>query len=139
MQKKVKQKSLILKVCNHCFAPTHLKFNFSFITYDENFEDEYKVQFLKRIRELSSVPYLEMMNWNKSKEIEIEKISISKQISPSFFDGNSHRNFDSGKYAIFRLYPNDNPILARVIGCLINKVFYVFFIDIGGNLYKHSN
>ena len=74
------------------------------ITYDENFEDEYKVQFLKRIRELSSVPYLEMMNWNKSKGIEIEKISISKQISPSFFDGNSHRNFDSGKYAIFRLY-----------------------------------
>ena len=139
MAKNVKQKPLISKVCNHCFAPTHLKFNFSFITYDENFDDEYQIQFLKRIRELSSVPYLEMMNWNRKIGIEVERVSINKQISPSFFDGNSHRNFDSGKFAIFRLYPNDNPILGRVIGCLINKIFYVFFIDIGGKLYNHGS
>lgn len=139
MAKNVKQKPLISKVCTHCFAPTHLKFNFSFITYDENFDDEYQIQFLKRIRELSSVPYLEMMNWNRKIGIEVERVSINKQISPAFFDGNSHRNFDSGKFAIFRLYPNDNPILGRVIGCLINKIFYVFFIDIGGKLYNHGS
>ena len=121
----------------HCFSPTHLKFNFSFITYEEDFVDEYKLQFIKRIRELSSVTYLEMASWDKKKGIEIEKIDIKKQISPLFFEGNSHRNFDNGKYAIFRLYKKDEPILARVIGCLINKVFYIFFIDIGGKLYKH--
>ena len=79
-----------------------------------------------------------MSSWDKKRGIEWEKVNISKQILPAFFDGNSHRNFDNVKYAIFRLYTNDNPILARVIGCTINKVFYIFFIDIGGNLYSHG-
>lgn len=139
MPKKVKSKPLISNVCTHCFSPTHLKFNFSFISYDDNFSDEYQLQFLKRIRELSSVTYLEMSSWDKKRGIEIEKVSIKKQILPEFFEGNTHRNFENGKYAIFRLYTNDNPILARVIGCLINKVFYIFFIDIGGKLYNHGN
>lgn len=137
-KEKIKEKPLISKACTHCFSPTHLKFNFSFINYDEGFTEEYQLQFLKRIRELSSVPYLEMSSWDKKRGIEWEKVNISKQILPAFFDGNSHRNFDNGKYAIFRLYTNDNPILARVIGCTINKVFYIFFIDIGGNLYSHG-
>lgn len=136
--RKVKKKVLLEnKLCNNCFNPTHIKFNFSFITYDDDFKEEYQLQFLKRLRELSSVPYLEMASWDKKKGIEIEKIDIGKQISSSFFEGNTHRNFDNGKYAIFRLYKKDEPILARVIGCLINKVFYVFFVDIGGKLYGH--
>lgn len=135
---KVKNKPLISsKLCTNCFNPTHLKFNFSFLNYDNNFTEEHQIQFLKRIRELSSVPYLEMISWSKNTGIEVEKIDISKEISPNFFQGNSHRNFDDKKYAIFRLYTNNNPIVARVIGRLINKVFYVFFIDIGGNLYNH--
>ncbi len=135
---KIKYKPLInTKLCNNCFRPTHIKFNFSFITYDKNFTDEYQVQLLKRIRELSSVTYLELASWDKKKGIEIEKIDISKEISSKFFEGNTHRNFDDKKYAIFRLYTNNNPIIARVIGRLINQVFYIFFIDIGGKLYSH--
>lgn len=138
MPKKVKSKPLISTACTHCFTPTHLKFNFSFISYEENFSDEYQLQFLKRIRKLSSVPYLEVLSWDKKIGLEIERVSIKKEISSSFFVGNTHRNFDNGKYAIFRLYTNDNPILARVIGCVIKNVFYIFFIDIGGKLYKHG-
>ena len=108
--------------CTNYFSPTHIKFNFSFINYEKGFTDEYKLQFLKRIRGL-----------------EFEKVDIKKEIDVAFFAGNSHRNFDDKKYAIFRLYTNDNPILARVIGRLINNVFYIFFIDIGGILYKHSH
>ena len=135
---RIKQFPLInSKLCTNCFSPTHIKFNFSFITHEENFKDEYKLQLLERIRELSSVPYIELQSWRKNTGIEIERINIKKEISPKFFEGNSHRNFIDGKYAIFRLYTNDNPILARVIGRLINKVFYIFFIDIGGNLYNH--
>lgn len=135
---RVKQPSLINKKnCTNCFLPTHIKFNFSFITYEENFLDEYKIQLLERMRELSSVPYIELQSWRKNIGIEIEKININKEISPNFFKGNSHRNFDDGKYAIFRLYTNDNPILARVIGRIIRNVFYIFFIDIGGKLYNH--
>ena len=137
MGKKVKTNSTITnKICNNCYNPTHIKFNFSFISYDENFKDEHKIQLLKRIRELSQVPYLEMSSWGKEKGIEIENISIQKKISSEFYQG--HRNFDDKKYAIFRLYSNNNPIVARVIGRLINKVFYIFFVDIGGKLYKHN-
>lgn len=135
---RVKQSPLIGKrVCTSCFLPTHIKFNFSFISYEENLSDEYKIQLLDRMRELSSVPYIELQSWRKNKGIEIEKIKINKDISPNFFKGNSHRNFDDGKYAIFRLYTNDNPIIARIIGRIIRNVFYIFFIDIGGKLYNH--
>ena len=74
---------------------------------------------------------------NKKIGIEFEKIDIKKEIDKKFYEGNSHRNFDDKKYAIFRLYTNNNPVLGRVIGRLIKNVFYIFFIDIGGNLYKH--
>lgn len=136
--KQVKNKKLINKQCSNCFNPTYLKFNFSFINYEENLKDEYKIQLFKRIRELSNVPYLEVASWGKNIGIEIEKIDIKKEIDNRFFEGNTHRNFVDKKYAIFRLYTNDNPILARVIGRLINQVFYIFFIDIGGKLYSHG-
>ena len=135
---KVKKRDLIARnYCTNCFNPTHLKFNFSFITYEKGFSKEYQIQFLNRIRELSKVPYLEMMQWPKAKGLEIEKININKEISINFFNESSHREFNDKKYAIFRLYPNDNPIEARIIGRLIDKIFYIFFIDIGGNLYHH--
>ena len=133
------RKTISIKPCTHCFVPTHLKFNFSFISYEKNFSDEHKLQLLKRIRELSSVPYLEVASWKKNIGFEIEKIDINAKIDKNFFEGTTHRNFDDKKYCIFRLYTNDNPILARVIGRLINNVFYIFFIDIGGNLYKHGH
>lgn len=136
--KKVKQQQLInTKICDNCFAPTHIKFNFSFISYDENVDNEIKAKLIDRIRELSSVPYLEMAAWRKDKGLEFERVDIKKNIANDFFKGNSHRQFNDGKYAIFRLYPNNNPKVVRVIGRLINKVFYIFFIDVGGNLYKH--
>ncbi len=136
--KNVKQRNLISsKLCNNCFMPTHLKFNFSFITYEKNFTNEYQIQFLKRIRELSSKSYLEVSSWGKEIGLEFLKLDINKKISQDFFKGTSHRNFDDKKYAIFRLYTNNNPIVARIIGKLINNVFYIFFIDIGGNLYNH--
>ncbi len=138
MVKKVKDKKKISKNTNYSsFNPIYLKFNFSFITYDKNFTEKHQVQFLQRMRELSEVPYMEVASWNRKIGFEIEQININLSIHSAFFDSNTHRNFDDKKFAIFRLYTNDNPILARVIGKIINKIFYVFFIDIGGNLYNH--
>lgn len=133
----VKKQKFNDNLCRNCFKPTHLKFNFSFINYEKNFTDEHKLQLLQRIRELSEVPYLEVASWGKNIGIEIEKIKIDKKIKDGFVDEATHRNFEDKKYAIFRLYTNNNPIVARVIGKLINNVFYIFFIDIGGNLYNH--
>lgn len=77
----------------------------------------------------------------RSKHVGIEfvpkkSIKIKKEIAATFQAGTSHRK-ESDKYAIFRLYPNNNPKPSRIIGEIINKVFYIFYIDIDGKLYKH--
>ena len=44
-----------------------------------------------------------------------------------------------GKYSIFRLYKGNEPTPGRVIGKLVNKVFYIFYIDVKGILYNHGH
>lgn len=135
MSKGIKNKNQkIEKICTNCFQPTFVKFNFSFISYEDNMNDKEKAQLYDRIREISQVPYLIVSSWDRTKGFETERLNISKQIDPSFFDGN--REFD-GKYTVFRLYKNNDPTPGRIIGKMINKVFYIFFIDVKGKLYKH--
>lgn len=134
-QKKIKNNKLkIDKLCTNCFQPQYFKFNFSFINYEEELEDRDKIQLYKRIKEISSEPYIIVSNWDKKIGFENVNVDIKKQIDPKFYDG--HRTFD-GKYTIIRLYPNNQPTKGRIIGKLINKIFYIFFIDAKGKLYKH--
>ena len=132
--KKIKKEPLKRKIEQAKFEATHIKFNFSFINYDKDFNDEHKIQFVKRLFDLSKESYLVVASWGKEIGFENIKLDIKKEIMPSFFNGN--RQFD-GKYTVIRLYPNNNPFPSRIIGKMINKIFYVFFIDICGNLYKH--
>lgn len=135
MSKKIKKQNVrIEKICTHCFQPQYFKFNFSFINYEEELEDTDKIQLYDRLKQISSEPYIIVSNWNKNIGFENVKVNIKKEINPDFFDGN--RNFD-GKFTILRLYPNNNPTPGRIIGKLINKVFYIFFIDAKGRLYNH--
>ena len=131
----IKKKSLKEKIDKKAFEPTHIKFNFSFISYDKDFTNEHKIKFVDRLIEISKEPYIVVAGWNKEKGFEIENLKISKTINSNFFSGNN-REFN-GKYTIIRLYPNNNPLPSRVIGVMINKVFYVLFIDIYGKLYNH--
>ena len=135
MSKKIKKQNVrIEKICTHCFQPQYFKFNFSFINYEEELEDADKIQLYDRLKQISSEPYIIVSNWNKNIGFENVKVNIKKEINPDFFDGN--RNFD-GKFTILRLYPNNNPTPGRIIVKLINKVFYIFFIDAKGRLYNH--
>ena len=34
------KKQLITKPCTNCYAPQYIKFNFSYIVYEENFEEK---------------------------------------------------------------------------------------------------
>ena len=131
----IKKKPLIDKKCTQCYNPTHIKFNFSFITYMDNFTDEHKAKMMDRLIEISKEPYLVVAGWRKDIGFENIKVEIRKEISPKFFEGNN-RKFD-GKYTIIRLYPNGNPCNSRIIGKMIHNIFYIFFIDIKGNLYSH--
>lgn len=135
----IKQKGKIPKMCTNCYNPVYLKFNFSYICLEDNFNDEYKLQFLKRMRELSEVPYNIIISRKKEISFEFEdkdKLKIKKEIPKKFEERFSPKDYNN-KLAIMRLYTNNNPIVARIIGTIIKNVFYIFFIDIGGNLYQH--
>lgn len=133
---KIRKSKLKEKVENTFFEPTHIKFNFSFITYCDNFDDEHKVQFVNRLFDISKESYLVVSGWAKEIGFENVPLNIKKQIHPNFT--NKNRKFD-GKYTVIRLYTNNNPYPSRIIGKMINKIFYVFFIDIKGDLYKHQH
>lgn len=137
---RVKNNNKIAKVCTNCFEPIYLKFNFSYIVYDDNFSKEHQLKFLNRIRDLSSATYNVILNRDKKVSFEfpdMDEIHINKEIPKDFQDRFDKKRYNN-KWAIMRIYPNNNPINARVIGVMINKIFYIFFIDIGGNLYKHD-
>ena len=136
----IKQKSEIQKPCTNCFAPQYLKFNFSYIVYEENFEDKYQLQFLKRIRQLSADTYNIIRNRDKKvglEFVEIKELGINKKIPVKFTERFESKDYNN-KLAIMRLYTNNKPILARIIGVIIRNVYYIFFIDIGGKLYSHD-
>lgn len=135
----IKSRGKIEKPCINCFAPQYLKFNFSYIVYEQNFEERYQLQFLKRLRELSSDNYNVIRLRDKKiglEFIEINDLGIKKDVPKKFAQRFSSKDYNN-KLAIIRLYPNNNPILARVIGVIIKNIYYIFFIDIGGKLYPH--
>ena len=107
-----------------------------FFVLDFNFS----LQFLKRLRELSTDTYNIIINRNKKiglEFVEINELGIKKEVPFKFkerFDAKYYNN----KLAIMRLYPNNSPIVARVIGVIIKNIYYIFFIDIGGKLYSHG-
>ena len=68
---------------------------------------------------------------------DMDEIHINKEIPKDFQERFDKKRYNN-KWAIMRIYPNNNPVKARVIGVMINKIFYIVFIDIGGNLYKHD-
>jgi hypothetical protein len=130
----------IVKPCTNCFAPQYIKFNFSYIVYDDNFVDKHQLQFLKRMRELSADTYNVIRNRDKKiglEFLEINELGIKKQIPCKFAERFESKDYNN-KLAIMRIYTNNNPIVGRVIGVIIKNVFYIFFIDIGGNLYSHD-
>ena len=93
-------------LCTNCFKSNHIVFNFAYITYSDNFEKEEKSTLIDRIREVSSVTYLELMRWDKYKGLEEERLKINKDIPGNFV--RDIQEFD-GKYTIMRLYKHNNP------------------------------
>ncbi len=131
---KKKQTKCSLKHCSQCFSPTHFKFNFSFMEYDKYFTAEHKSALIDRIEEISREPFTVVANWGKERGFEIINVKLKKQLNSDFLE--SERKYDD-KFIIVRLYPHNNPYPSRIIGKLINKIFYILLIDIKGNAYPH--
>lgn len=134
--KKIKQEKKKIKLeCTNCFKSNHIVFNFAYVTYCEDFGKEEKSTLVDRMMEVSSVTYLELMRWDRYKGIEEARINIKKEV-PNEFNTDIEK-FD-GKYTIIRLYKNNYPTPGRIIGKMVNKVFYIFYIDVKGILYEHG-
>lgn len=137
--KKIKHPKKIEKPCTECFKPQYFKFNFTYMDSIEKVNNDYKLQLLNRMLELSTEPYTVIAIYRKNIGFETEDIDVLglSKIVPAKFSERFSKTEYNNKITIIRLYTNDNPILARIIGVLINKVFYMFSIDIGGKLYPH--
>lgn len=138
MSSKIKQNKL-QNPCTNCFSPQYLKINFSYMEDIKNVEKNYKLQFLDRLLFLSSSNYMNIIQYGKEIGFELEPINelkLTKVIPKKFSDRFSPDKYNN-KIAIARLYTNNNPIVGRIIGVIIKNIFYIFFLDIGGKLYKH--
>lgn len=134
---KTKEKNKIkVNVCTKCYDPIYLKFNFSYIVYDEGVNKNHIYKLWERMRELSREKYTVILNRPKEVGFEYESIEISKDI-PCGFSERFPSDSAIKKFHIMRLYTNNNPLPSRIIGKIIRNVFYIFYIDINGDLYKH--
>lgn len=134
MAKIKKKEAKIVKQCTECFKSKHILFSFAYLVYNQNVEKNDIEALYNRMKELSSVSYMQLSLWDKYKGFEEVRVEIKKEIPNNFQIDIAE--FD-GKYTVIRLYKNNNPTKGRIIGKIINKVFYIFYIDAKGILYKH--
>ncbi len=136
-----------IKICNNCNPKLYLKFNFSFITFEgkcDNIRDVFA--FYERMKELSSEPYFALqLKYSGNKNSWFESIPVNKiqwktkkEIPKKFRELFPIETNE--KYEILRVYPSGTPnntANPRIIGMIKNTIFYIFYMDWKGELYKH--
>lgn len=128
----------------------YISFNWSFITTNNSynlksseFTTEHSHLLVKRLFELSEKDVVSITA-NYSKKIGLEKLPKSKlsnkeklknlEIHKSFNDS-VRKELAGEDFWVFRLCPNNNPYESRIVGKMIDDVFYVMFIDYRHELY----
>lgn len=146
-QKNDSQVKITNQVLREAKQSIYLTFNFSFLSqnssYNHNCKDfttEQQALLMHRLYELSQIDIISLTAKTKSNGLEkIQNFSSrdkirSMQLHPEF---NSSKRVDlaGNGFWIFRLCPNNNPHPTRIIGKMIDNVFYVMFIDCQHELY----
>lgn len=118
----------------------YLKFNFSFLSTNKQYNlqnakitPNMKVDILDRIIELSSDTIMALRTLGKERGYETindSSIKITAKCNSNFHSNEERVQACGGKHYIFRLYPNNNPLPARIIGRLAKGVFYIFYIEL---------
>ncbi len=128
--------------------PIFISFNFSFISDNSSYNLtcdhctlEHKHYLLERLLTLSKKDIVSLTaKTNKNhglEKLEMKDLSHKDKlknlkIRPAFADSQRSKLAGDG-FWIFRMCPNNNPYESRIIGKMIDNVFYVLFID-----YKHE-
>lgn len=139
---KSKIKNNDFKICNNCNPKRYLKFNFTYCKEKGKPAQEDSYNLIKRMQFLSSELYnILLYKYSGNKKTFIEEISIDKiniKIPEKFREENPIQTNE--KISIFRIFPSGKPkgtANPRIIGMIKNTIFYVFYIDWTGDLYKH--
>ena len=132
--------------------PVYPTFNFRFLTTNsaynhccEKFNEEQHSLLIKRLYELSQMDIVSLTA-KTSKHHGLEKISkfskrdklSSMQLHPKFLQS-KRINLAGNSFWIFRLCPNNNPYPTRIIGKMVDDIFYIMFIDCNHELYAKRN
>lgn len=134
-----------VKYCNNCNPKKYLTFNFSYISHENpkkpNSQDVIKLW--ERMKWMSSEPiYVMVHNHGKDKTKWFESLPISqikKEVPKAFRD--DFPTETNEKYQVMRVYSAGAPsgtANPRIIGMIKHNIFYVFFLDWKGELYKHG-
>lgn len=148
------EKKISNLVLRNASEPIYITFNFSFMTNNStyNFDCEacsldHKHHLIERIVSLSNKDIVSLTaktskNWGLEK-IDFDKLGRTDKLKnieiPRSFGISKRNDLAGDSFWIFRLCPNNNPFPSRVIGKMIDNVFYVFFIDYHHDLYARRN
>lgn len=147
LKRKKKSKTSVeetLKSYDYNYDFTHMQFNFSFITSSNgrNIESLTKVEkalLSERLYDMSNEPFEQIMLRGKERGFEtIDKkdLKLNCHCAQEFYlDDYRSRNCPD-KYWIFRLHPNNQGSDCRILGKIIDKVFYIMFFYVGHECYK---
>lgn len=140
--------NLVLRKRNE---PVYISFNFSFISENSSYNltcnnctADHKHHLIEQLLSLSSKDIVSLTA-RTNKKHGLEKLDLKDlshkdklkklQLHKNF--ANSQRNVLAGtSFWIFRMCPNNNPYPSRIIGKMIDNVFYVLFIDYNHELYS---
>lgn len=125
-----------------------ITFNFSFLSQNSSYNlsnpeltPEHKHLLFEKICELSKMSMI-VLTAKSKKTNGLEKIEKfgrddrinGMKIHPKFVESIRNELTNKG-FWIFRLCSNNNPFPTRIIGKMIDDVFYIMFIDIEHELY----
>lgn len=131
------------KPCILCNPKKYLKFSFSFISYESSSPKEQDlIKMWERMRFLSQDTYTNMIfTYRGDKQRWFETIGLNqiKKSVPSKFR-EIFPSETNEEYSVLRVYPSGVPngsANPRIIGMIKHSIFYIFFLDWDGKLYKH--
>ncbi|MBO0423872.1 hypothetical protein [Enterococcus plantarum] len=130
--------------------PIFITFNFSFLTDNSSYNlhcdsctHDHRHHLIERLLNLSNKDLVSLTaktnkNWGLEKlkkddfgrNDKIKNLKISSK-----FESSKRSDLAGDGYWIFRLCPNNNPFESRIIGKMIDDIFYVMFIDYNHELY----
>ena len=140
----LKNTNQIEKKCTLCNPQKYLKFSFAYVGYESgSAKKEDIVKFWERMLWLSERRFDEMLfdyKTSKDKWFETLPLSAIKKDVPQKFRAD-FPYITNEKYYVLRVYPAGSPngtANPRIIGMVRNTIFYIFFLDWDGKLYKHG-